>query len=219
LTLLLRRQAWRVTYLGANVPLNKLAETLAAVRPHLVVMPAQRLRTAATFFLKAEQIPLAFGGNIFNQIPALPARIPGHFLGATLYDVTQKIEYLLTTRLPLPPTLETPAACRRALEHYQVRQAQIEVDLYQSQFIGELPPVELVTANRELGENISAALALGDLHFADTAIIWLETLFDNHEIPGLPFRRYLTAYQEAASANLAEAGAPIIAWLEYWAKP
>jgi DNA-binding transcriptional MerR regulator len=224
LTLLLRRQGWRVTYLGANVPLNKLAETLAAVRPDLVVMAAQRLQTAATLlematFLKGEQIPLAFGGNIFNQIPALSARIPGHFLGATLHDVIGKIEYLLTVRPPLSPTLETPAACRRALEHYQVRQALIEAELYQSQFAGELPPAQLVIASRELPGNISAALALGDLHFADTTLSWLESLFDSYEIPGLSFRRYLAAYQKAASANLAEAGAPIIAWLEYWAKP
>ncbi|HXV96947.1 MAG TPA: B12-binding domain-containing protein [Anaerolineae bacterium] len=224
LTLLLRRQGWRVTYLGANVPLNKLSETLATVKPRLVVMPAQRLRAAATLlevasFLKGGHIPLAFGGNIFNQIPALPARIPGHFLGATLPGAVQKIDHLLTTRLPLPPAIETPAACGRALEHYQTRQALIEVDLYFSPFAKELPPVQLIAANRELAGNIVAALTLGDIHFADAEITWLETLLDNHQIPTLRLSRYLTAYQQAASANLAEAGAPIITWLERWTKP
>src|SRR4030095_12500362 len=80
LTFLLRRKGWRVTYLGANVPANRLVETLATVRPHLVVISAQHLRTAATllemaFFLKEEHIPLAFGGGIFNEILDLPARI------------------------------------------------------------------------------------------------------------------------------------------------
>lgn len=224
LTLLLRRQGWRVTYLGANMPLNKLAETLAAIRPHLVVMSAQHLRAAATllemaFFLKGEHIPLAFGGSIFNQIPALPTRIPGHFLGATLHGAVQHIDHLLTTRPPLPPAVETPAACSRALKHYQTRQALIEVDLCFSPFANELRPMQLVAANRELAGNIVAALALGDIHFADAAITWLEPLFNNQEISTLPLRRYLTAYQQAALANLAEVGAPIITWLERWTKP
>jgi hypothetical protein len=138
-------------------------------------MPAQHLRAAATLlemasFLKAEHIPLAFGGNIFNQIPALPARIPGHFLGETLSGAVQKIEHLLTTRPPLPPAIKTPAACGRALEHYQTRQALIEVDLCFGPVAKELPPVQLITANRELARNIVAALALGDIHFADAAM-------------------------------------------------
>jgi hypothetical protein len=204
--------------------LNKLAETLAAVKPHLAVMSAQHLRAAATllemaFFLKAEHIPLAFGGNIFNQIPALSAHIPGHFLGATLYGAVQQIDHLLTTRPPLPPAIETPAACSRALEHYQTRQALIEADLCFSPFADELPPAQLVIANRELAGNIVAALALGDILFADRVMTWLETLLDNHQIPTLLLRRYLTAYQQAASANLAEAGEPIISWLERWTKP
>ena len=223
LTLLLRREGWRVTYLGANVPLNKLSETLASVKPHLVVMSAQHLRAAATLlemasFLKAEHIPLAFGGNIFNQIPALPARIPGHFLGATLPGAVQKIEHLLTTRPPLPPAIETPAACHRALEHYQARQALIEAGLYQSQLAAEIPAAQLAAANRELAGSITVALALGDIHFADAEMTWLETLLDNHQIPTPRLHRYLTAYQQAVSANLAEAGAPIMTWLEGWTK-
>lgn len=61
LTLLLRRQGFPVTYLDVNVPLTNLAETLATVRQHLVIMSAQRLRPAATLlemasFLKGENI-------------------------------------------------------------------------------------------------------------------------------------------------------------------
>jgi methanogenic corrinoid protein MtbC1 len=221
-TLLLRGQGWRVTYLGASVPIYKLAETLAAVRPHLVVMAAQHLRAAAALlemasFLKAEHVPLAFGGTIFNQIPALPARIPGHFLGATLHGAVQQIDYLLTTQPPLPPAIDIPVACHRALEHYQARQAFIEADLYQHQISNELWPAQLATANRELAENIVAGLALGDIHFADTAIPWLVTLLRHQQIHTLPLNRYLAAYLQAASAKLAEPGAPIISWLEGWA--
>jgi len=222
LALLLRRQGWRVTYLGANVPLSRLAETLASVRPRLVVMPAQHLQAAAALldmaaFLRAEHVPLAFGGNIFNQIPALPARIPGHFLGTTLPGAVERIDELLTTRPPLPPAVEMPVACRVALEHYQARQVFIEADVYKRQFSEQLSPAQLVNANRDLAANIVAGLTLGDIHFADSAMTWLIALLKHYHIPPLPLRRYLAAYHQAASANLDERGAPIIGWLEGWA--
>lgn len=222
LTLLLRRQGFRVTYLGANVPLTNLAETLVAVRQHLVVMSAQRLQSAAMLlevasFLKSENIPLAFGGKIFNQIPALSARIPGHFLGPTLREAVQKIDNLLTSRPPLPPTTETSVACQHALEQYQDRKSFIEADLYQSQLAQELPAAQLVIINRELASNIVAALALGDIHFADIAVTWLDTFLNNHQASNLPLCRYLDAYRRAASIHLSAAGIPIIHWLERWA--
>jgi len=222
LTLLLRRQGWRVTYLGANVPLDKLAETLSAVRPHMVVMSAQRLQAGAALldmaaFLKSQQVRLAFGGNIFNQIPDLPARIPGHFLGATLQEAVQQIHNLLTIRPPPPLGVEIPIACRRALEHYQARQAFVEATVYQSDIANELWPVQLATANRELAGNISAALSLGDIHFADAALAWLVALLRHQRVATPPLRRYLRAYLQAATANLGEAGTPILRWLEGWA--
>jgi DNA-binding transcriptional MerR regulator/methylmalonyl-CoA mutase cobalamin-binding subunit len=222
LALLFRRQGWRVTYLGANMPLDKLAETLAVVRPHLVVMSAQHLQAAAALLevatlLKAEQVPLAFGGNIFNQIPTLSAQIPGHFLGATQHRAVQQIDRLLTSRPPLPLGAEIPTACRRALEHYQARQTFIEAAVYQNEISDELSPAQLAAANRDLAGNILAALALGDIHFADAALAWLVALLRHQRIATLPLRRYLRAYLQAATANLGEAGTPIIRWLQGWA--
>jgi hypothetical protein len=103
------------------------------------------------------------------------------------------------------------------LEHYQARQTFIEAAVYQNEISDELSPAQLAAANRDLAGNILAALALGDIHFADAALAWLVALLRHQRIATLPLRRYLRAYLQAATANLGEAGTPIIRWLQGWA--
>ena len=42
-------------------------------------------------------IPLAFGGNIFNEIPGLSDLIPGYYIGADISQAVAGIEALLST--------------------------------------------------------------------------------------------------------------------------
>jgi len=49
MTLLMRRHGFPVIYLGANVPLMQFDETLTLVKPALIVLSAQQLKTAAPF--------------------------------------------------------------------------------------------------------------------------------------------------------------------------
>jgi DNA-binding transcriptional MerR regulator/methylmalonyl-CoA mutase cobalamin-binding subunit len=91
LTLLLRRRGLDVVYLGANVPIEQLAMTLATVRPRLAIFLAQQLISAATLrqlasFLSEEDVPLAFGGRIFVSAPAVQRKIGGHYLGDEIAD-------------------------------------------------------------------------------------------------------------------------------------
>lgn len=138
-------------------------------------------------------------------------------------DAVQKIDHLLTTRPPLPPVTETSLACHHALEQYQDRKSLIEADLYQSQLAQKLPATtshyqsRINQINHELTSNIVAALALGDIHFADIAVTWLDTFLNNHQVVNLPLCRYLAAYQQAASIHLNATGMPIVSWLERWA--
>jgi len=86
LTFLLRRRGWEVIYLGANVPVDRLETTVAAVKPQLAVLAVQQLHTAPGILemaevLESEGILMTYGGLIFNVLPDLRARMPGHFLG------------------------------------------------------------------------------------------------------------------------------------------
>ena len=88
-------------YLGANVPLAQLGKTVISTQPALVVFTAQQLSTAASLFevaqsIQEQKVLLGYGGLIFNHLPGLRKRIPGHFLGDTLEQAVQKIEQLIT---------------------------------------------------------------------------------------------------------------------------
>jgi methanogenic corrinoid protein MtbC1 len=60
MTLFLRRRGWNVIYLGANVPTDRMEETVQAVHPKLVILSAQTLTTAISL---REMAPAQSKGN------------------------------------------------------------------------------------------------------------------------------------------------------------
>jgi DNA-binding transcriptional MerR regulator/methylmalonyl-CoA mutase cobalamin-binding subunit len=218
LSFLLRRQGWEVLYLGASVPLARMRATIIAAQSQLVILAAQRLHTAATLFdmaqlLGQERVPVAFGGMVFNLVPALRDRIPGHFLGERLENAPQVVGRLMVTPLlhpPVEPVLET---CHQASGHYRERQAHIEVRLGQVLRPTGIAHEYLNKANTELGRNILAALTLGDMDFLGTDIDWLECLLRDYTAPADSLHSYLHAYYRAAKEHLDERGQLIVDWL------
>jgi DNA-binding transcriptional MerR regulator len=217
LTFLLRRRGWEVVHLGANVPVEQLETTVAAIRPQLVIMAAQLLHTAAALkeaaqALQQAGVTLAYGGLIFNLLPALRERIPGHFLGEQLEAVPLRVESLMAAPRPVPTPHTIPVECLRALEHFQERQGFVEARVSQAQNGGGYAHNHLALANRELGLNIGAALALGDMDFLGTDIEWVASLLRNCRLPVEALYSYLHAYRQTIGEQLDERGEPIITW-------
>jgi methylmalonyl-CoA mutase cobalamin-binding subunit len=217
LTFLLRRQGWEVIYLGANVPTAQLETTVAVTKPQLAIMAAQQLHTAATLveaaeLLQREQVPLAYGGLVFNLLPGLRSRITGHFLGEVLEAAPQLVESLMAAPRPAPVAEPIPEAYGQALDRFQEHQALIEAHLVQKLNGWGLAHSHLTVANRELSHNIGAALALGDIRFLGTDIEWVRGLLRNHQIPNEALIDYLGAYHQAAARQLGEES-PVVAWL------
>ncbi len=103
---LLRRRGWDVVYLGSNVPLIDLDTTIRSTSPILIISSAQTLKTAASLrnlseYIGTQGVPLAYGGGIFNQIPAATQYISGYFLGTNVANVPQEVERLMTTPPPM----------------------------------------------------------------------------------------------------------------------
>lgn len=218
LTFLLRRRGWEVVYLGANVPAEQLETTVAAINPQLVILAAQQLHSAATLLdlarlLQGSGTPLAYGGLIFNLLPALRDRIPGHFLGERLDLAPQTVETLLTTPRPPQPVVPVSEQYSRAREHFRQRESLIQAGLVQARPSVGAEPQHLALAHRELALNIDAALALGDLEFVGTDLDWLKGLLGNRgQSTGL-LRDYLMTYHRAAREHLDQRGEPIVSWL------
>jgi len=217
LTFLLRRRGWQVLYLGANVPTERLGTTVAAANPQLAILAAQRLRTAATLVeaakvLQQEQVPLAYGGLIFNLVPALRQRVAGHFLGKALEAAPQMVESLMRAPHPVPAVEEPSAIYQSALDRFQERQPLIEANLTQSLSVDGLSHNHLTIANREIGQSIVAALALGDVHFLGSDMEWVRGLLKNFQVPDEAMVAYLRDYQRIAAEHLGHEH-PVVEWL------
>jgi DNA-binding transcriptional MerR regulator len=217
LTFLLLRRGWQVLYLGANVPIEQLETTIAVAKPQLAIMAAQRLHTAATLveaaeLLQREGVPLAYGGLIFNLLPALRRHVAGHFLGEVLGEAPQIVESLLAAPRPAPAAVKIPEAYRQALDRFQERQALIEAHLLQKLGPTALAPNHLSMANRELGLTIGAALALGDIHYLGTDVEWVRGLLRNRQVPDEAMQAYLRAYHQVATEQLGKEN-PLVDWL------
>ncbi|HSR32656.1 MAG TPA: MerR family transcriptional regulator [Anaerolineae bacterium] len=218
LTFILRRRGWEVVYLGANVPTEQLDSTVAATKPQLVMLAAQQLHTAATLLEMAHQlgkqnVPLAYGGLIFNLVPELRKRIPGHFLGEQLEKAPQVVESLMTVPRAIPAADTVPDRFREARAHFDEQESFIEARLVQARRSMDVAPQLLMIANRGLALNISAALALGDMDYLGTDIDWVKGLLGNYGHPTELLREYLIAYHRAAAEFLDERGEPVVAWL------
>ena len=97
------------------------------------------------------------------------------------------------------------------LAHFLEQQPLIESAV--SAALPAMPRNHLGTANLHLGQNIAAALALGDILFLDADMNWLQTLLVNHQIPAGVLSHYLHVYHDAGSLYLDERGQLILDWL------
>ena len=219
LSLLLRRQGREVIYLGANVPLARLETTVAAIKPQLIILSAQRLPTAATlqkmaFLVEHQTVSLAFGGQIFNDLPGLRQRIPGHFLGKNLNEAPQVIEQLLlSTDISTPTITPISETYQQALAHYSNLQTSIEALVWETLQDSGIFEHHLSVAGYNFSLNIVPALTLGDMDFLRNEVAWATHLLVNHQLPPSLLCIYFEAYLKATEEKLDERGAPVIAWL------
>ena len=218
LSFLLRRRGWNVLYLGANVPVERMKTTVSVARPQLVILAAQQLHTAATLLalaqlLQEERTPVAFGGMIFNVLPAIRTRIPGHFLGQRLEAAPSAVEQLMVAPRPYPPQEDVTETYHQARECYGERRGRIEAQLNPALERTGIDPEHLAMANAEFARNIVAALTLGDMEFAGANIEWVKELLGNRGVPTKLLDDYLKAYHRVAETDLDERGQPIVSWL------
>jgi methanogenic corrinoid protein MtbC1 len=217
ITLFLRQRGWPVIYLGANVPISELNETIKHLKPSLLVMPAQQLHTAASLSEVANKVEskvlVAFGGLIFNLVPEIRKRIPGHYIGEDIINVVATIEHLIRQKPPIPQVQAPSDEYHQALSHFQELQAAIEAQTWEALSNNGIDRQHLTIANRHLTQDIEAALFLGDLNYLANEFTWLEELLTNYEIPPYGLHHYLATYLAVAQQTLDERGHLIVDWL------
>jgi DNA-binding transcriptional MerR regulator len=104
LALLLRREGYRVEFLGQDVHVDDLLEYVRLERPALICLAAsteasaRELRRVHNGLTNMRPRPkFGFGGRVFNLKPALRESIPGVFLGENLRDAVAHIRQVLSS--------------------------------------------------------------------------------------------------------------------------
>jgi len=214
---LLRRRGWNVIHLGSDVPLARLEDVIALRRPDLVVSAAQQLPTAATLlematYLRGQGVAMAYGGWVFNRLPELRRRIPGHFLGEHIEHVPANVEVLLGAPMA---ALAEPLSPERlqGRAHFAEQSPLIEAETARLLQGSKVRGAPLALAMQHLPASLSAALTLCALDYVDFSLDWIAGLLVNRGLPDSLLAQFLEAYTEAAGLHLDERAEAVVSWL------
>ena len=103
ISVFLVRHGWQVIYLGPEVPLPDLLDSVQRLQPDMVMMAASTTETAlqlldvgrAITALPSPTPQFGYGGRAFNLNPALAERMPGRFLGQNAQDAVDAVADLV----------------------------------------------------------------------------------------------------------------------------
>ncbi len=220
ITLLLRRRGWDVVYLGANTPINELEGAIHTIQPRLVIFSAQSLRTASTLLDAAEylaelDIPVAFGGYIFVSSPELVEYIPGYYLGEAMEAIPERIAQFMRDPDIEPVDKKPSQSYLSALEDFRSNRSTIESKLMAKLSQERFKSVSLSIINQDFGNDIDAALRLGNLQFMNDNLVWLRELMENKDYPkpNITLNIFLQAYYNAAAEVLSDKSDVFLQWL------
>lgn len=219
LTLILRRRGLSVIYLGANVPADQFKETVIAVRADLVILVAQTLISAATLqtvnnALLNLDTNIGFGGRIFTMLPDLTNKIPGTYLGQSIESSVEQIEKLLRTKLPAPKFESAPQSFEIAHKAFSAQRVHIESTVLEGFRKFGIDADNINTGIQFLGDNILAALQLGDMNFVSLEMEWVKTLMQSQKRPSNELAQFMQMYSQAVDKHINGRGEPIKAWFK-----
>ncbi|PID86116.1 MAG: hypothetical protein CSB13_04610 [Chloroflexi bacterium] len=217
LTLLLRYRGWHVIYLGANVPVDTLEMAVESIKPLVLIVTAQTLHTAGKLlaiaqFAQEKSLPMAYGGGVFTAIPQTVEHVPGYFLGNDLQAVPQLVEQIMVVDQPIHPVAAVSPVYQTALNQFMMNRALLEVEVLMALSKSQISLKYLENANRDLGDNIVAALTLGNMALLTANIEWVHGLLSNfhYRMPADAMTSYLAAYRQGADKYL---DGPVREWL------
>jgi hypothetical protein len=184
-----------------------------------VILVAQTLTTAATLHLTAHtlkglRVPLGFGGRIFNQRPGLASHIPGYYLGKSIDSSLDEVEKVLKGNAKSAEFETASKEYLSALLGFISQRTNIEGTVKELVQPLSISPEQLNTGIQFLGDNIAAALQLGDMELVTDEMEWLKTLLQSHQRPPQELTDFMENYAHAVDKHINGQGEPIKAWLK-----
>ena len=218
LSLFLRRRGINVIYRGAHVPASRFEEKVIAVRANLVILVAQTLTSAAYLqhtasALSNKGITVGYGGRIFNLKPDILPYIPGHHLGNDVASSVSEVETILN-KVRKPVQIKTASQEYVAAHQFFLsKRADIEMTLRTLIAPLGISSEDYQTGINFLGNNIAAALALGNMNHVSDEMDWVKYLLHAYNQPEEELAKFMNAYAKAVDKHINGSGRPIYEWL------
>lgn len=219
LQLFLRRRGFSTVNLGGNVPLQEMEKTVQKTRPDLVILSAQQLHSAGKLLdlsevILRQDVPVAFGGRVFNASESVRAGIPGHFIGTDLLEAAGAVERLLTGTPPPVKRGPSSASYDAALADFFSKRPLILARVWTGLISTYETQETLAQVDSFLSRNIIASLRFGDLSLLAIDADWLCALLHHREVPVYVLEKFLTAYRSAVISVQGRLGHPIAEMLD-----
>ncbi len=219
LSLLLRRRGLNVVYLGANVPAEQFGETVKSVNAKLVILVAQtsgHRRRPANHRACAGQIcvlPSAMADASSTCSPIWRTTFQATILVIRFHSSLETVEKILQAKIKPNPITAISQEYVVAHQAFISKRTHIEGTVKET-----IPPAAqsegLNTGIQFLGDNITAALQLGDMELVTDEMEWLKTLLQSHERPPQELADFMENYAHAVDKHINGQGEPIKAWLK-----
>ncbi len=191
--------------------------------------------------VSAQGTIVAFGGRIFAQHAQLADRISGNYLGSHIDEAINKIETLLSVAplaklnvpqgYPLTPvggsdvifekntglqggSLDISGEYEQVLRSYTAKRSFVEANLDGEMLDKRIAGEYFSTAHKFMGDNIIAALHLGNMSFLDSEIDWLTVMVKSYHLPTSVVSGYLEMYKRAVQTQLGEHAGLIVDWFD-----
>ncbi len=219
ITLYLRREGYPVIYLGADVPYRELEDVVLGLSADLIILSAQTLGPAAALSRAAEtliesNVPVAYGGWIFHQLPELEARMPGLFLGNSIYSVADDVSQVLDDpQLALEKGHRIPGNYRDLLDRYlEIESLLLERMMrWNKRELRAREEMDMITS--AWMEGIKASLILADLNYLDHEIEWMSGLLSQRGVDSDSLSRFLVGFARVLQDNTGDDGQVLTDWI------
>jgi hypothetical protein len=164
-------------------------------------------------YLLTQDVPLVFGGRVFERITATVQSISGYYLGADIAMVPHNIERLVTAPPLMPRVPPVSPEYAHTLEKFHQHETMVISEVESAMQSKSVEPAYVKIANLNLTRMISSALILGDINLLDHSIIWLNGLLDNYGLSSFVAENFYATYRQAVERHLGVGGAIILDWL------
>ncbi|MCJ7718051.1 MAG: B12-binding domain-containing protein [Anaerolineales bacterium] len=221
LNLLLRFRGWDVIYLGANIPTSQFKAIIKTAQPDLILLTASRLASSAALlktarYLQEKDIPLGFGGWIFNQLPDLSPQIPGTYLGPDLNRAVPIIEDLIQGRYNKSLVVAQKEDYQDLVIQFKARYPLLKDYIFKnySEMSFSISSQEALNEGIEfLYNGILAAFTLGDIAYLSYDFLWIGKLLRNRNYQGDLFQGFIETVMDAIREYTDDSFTPILEWL------